>query len=113
VHVVDKNVNTAPGVLVWHSAPSYNIKHRGIFLEGCEAANLPRRFRSVWNLELLRHRLIVEGVTRCVASLGHCFPGRELLDQLLVDIPDPTFCTRNCVDLLGQCENLSRCATSF
>jgi len=33
IHVVDKNVNAAPGVLVRDSALPYNIYHRGLLLE--------------------------------------------------------------------------------
>ena len=73
IHVVDKNVNAAPGVLVRYSALPHNIEHRGVFLEGREATYLPRCLRSFWNFELLWHRLIVKGVTRRVASLGCCF----------------------------------------
>jgi hypothetical protein len=65
-------------VEVWYSALSYNIEHRGIFLEGRKAANLPRRFRNVWNFELLWHRLILKGGARRFAFLGNRFLGREL-----------------------------------
>ncbi len=33
IHVVDKDVNAAPGVLVGHSALPYDIGHRGVCLE--------------------------------------------------------------------------------
>lgn len=75
IHVVDKNVNAAPGVLIRYSALPHNIEHREAFLEGREATNLPCCLRSFWNSELLWHRLIVKGVTGRVTSLGCCFLG--------------------------------------
>jgi len=60
-------------VSVGYAAFPHNIEHCGVFLEGPKATNLPRRSRSVRNVELLRHWLIVIGIMRYVASLRNRF----------------------------------------
>jgi hypothetical protein len=66
VHVVDKDVDTAPYMFVRNSTFTHYVKHRGRFLESHEATDLPRCFRSVRNLQLFWNWLIVFGAWRSV-----------------------------------------------
>jgi hypothetical protein len=74
VHVINEDVDPASNMFVWDSAFPHNIDQGGVFVESGKATDLPRRSRSVRNLQLFWNRLAVIGSGReccCLASADH------------------------------------------